>query len=561
MNFFIPFWWDHVYNDFDEWQDEWTGGLEHHKYLWELNEIIPFDGILFSRVQVEKSKKKLEKLQEAGGIRKFLRIPEEIPLFGDCGAFGYIEEEEPPYGPIETMKFYERMGYDLACTVDHLIVPSEEDSKEKRFEIVLDNAKEMLGEYKKENYSYDLVGVAQGWGPDSYRKAVRELGKMGFDYIAIGGMVRAKNEQLRDVLKACYPIWNKYDMKVHLFGVASWNMLPMLKKLGVSSIDNAYHRSAWLSKKYNYELKGDRYTAVRVPYSDPYSHDKSRIDEEQEVFDRLKDYTNGDITPKELVEKIKEYEETLKEKKDRKTSFEKINNLEDEYMRTLVRKPWEKCSCHICDQYGVHVAIFRGNERNMRRGFHNCYNFYDRLGSLMNKEIDYTKDQKEFIKPRRIGKIEKKTYPDNTLVITSCTSKKSTENDNIEMKSKNLYTGRIFRKARKLAESMGWDYKIISAKYGLLDPHVKIKSYNKRLSNKSESVSLRPKVLPDLTKLLHKYESFLVLAGKRYREVIEPIMDDRFFVLDSEGYGDLCSKVDSAIPSGVRQKELFDFTE
>ena len=37
------------------------------------------------------------------------------------------------------------------------------------------------------------------------------------------------------------------------------------------------------------------------------------------------------------------------------------------------------CPCEICRRLGIHVMLFRGAERNRRRGFHNLFVFYRRL--------------------------------------------------------------------------------------------------------------------------------------------------------------------------------------
>lgn len=51
--------------------------------------------------------------------------------------------------------------------------------------------------------------------------------------------------------------------------------------------------------------------------------------------------------------------------------------LRDAYEELLRREPWNECGCRICEEYGIEVAIFRGNNRNRRRGFHNTRRFYD----------------------------------------------------------------------------------------------------------------------------------------------------------------------------------------
>ena len=57
-------------------------------------------------------------------------------------------------------------------------------------------------------------------------------------------------------------------------------------------------------------------------------------------------------------------------------------SLRDEYERTLRDRPWRDCPCAVCQDpaVGVEVVLFRGNNRNRRRGFHNTYVFYEQLG-------------------------------------------------------------------------------------------------------------------------------------------------------------------------------------
>ncbi|WP_141211944.1 queuine tRNA-ribosyltransferase tRNA-guanine transglycosylase [Halorubrum sp. Eb13] len=47
----------------------------------------------------------------------------------------------------------------------------------------------------------------------------------------------------------------------------------------------------------------------------------------------------------------------------------------DGYRETLKERPWERCSCPFCEKHGIQMCIFRGNNRNRRRGFHNMYRF------------------------------------------------------------------------------------------------------------------------------------------------------------------------------------------
>ena len=59
------------------------------------------------------------------------------------------------------------------------------------------------------------------------------------------------------------------------------------------------------------------------------------------------------------------------------TAYTEDEGHRDAYEELLRREPWNDCDCPICDEHGIEVAIFRGNNRNRRRGFHNTRRFYD----------------------------------------------------------------------------------------------------------------------------------------------------------------------------------------
>lgn len=61
------------------------------------------------------------------------------------------------------------------------------------------------------------------------------------------------------------------------------------------------------------------------------------------------------------------------------TEFVEDEDNLDSYERILRAEPWKECDCTICREYGIEVAIWRGNNRNRRRGFHNTRRFYDQF--------------------------------------------------------------------------------------------------------------------------------------------------------------------------------------
>ena len=56
------------------------------------------------------------------------------------------------------------------------------------------------------------------------------------------------------------------------------------------------------------------------------------------------------------------------------------------YRHTLRARPWEVCPCAVCRACGIEVVIFRGSNRNRRRGFHNTWAFYSLLQKLLRGE-------------------------------------------------------------------------------------------------------------------------------------------------------------------------------
>jgi len=56
------------------------------------------------------------------------------------------------------------------------------------------------------------------------------------------------------------------------------------------------------------------------------------------------------------------------------------------YRETLETAPWRECPCDVCRDLEHHVILFRGAERNRRRGFHNVWVFYQRVQRGLNRD-------------------------------------------------------------------------------------------------------------------------------------------------------------------------------
>ncbi len=432
LKYFIPDWNDKVDPNFDFQSDTYAPNrdLSEDQYAHEIFRSPPYDGILVSRALVEKSPRDYRVIQKLGA-HEYYRLPKGLEVFGDCGAFSYVSEEEPRYKTEDVLDYYETIRVNYGASVDHLVVNSiyetqtikkrltnkstetkkkkqkkylSENEREKRIGITLQNATEFIRLYKKRKFKFTPIGVAQGDAPETYANSVADLLKMGYTYIAIGGIARLNALTILDVLKATHEVVREFksrnskEIRFHLFGVAKLDLINKLPRYGVASIDSAsYLRKAWLQSGQNYFARdGKWYTAIRVPQSyHPRvrefikSNGKSPEDvrsQEEYCLRMLHEYDEENLSVakfKELLNTIVEYDTYLLRFGHDGVQIRDKAISKEKYQRTLLEKPWEHCPCEICKRLGIHVLIFRGTNRNKRRGFHNTWTFYNTLRSRL----------------------------------------------------------------------------------------------------------------------------------------------------------------------------------
>jgi hypothetical protein len=366
----------------------------------------PYDGMLVSKAIVDGTASGTSGKYSMGqrrrllseGVRDFLRLdrPPRQPrlvTMGDCGAFTYVKEDEPPYTVDEVIGFYEACGFDYGVSVDHVILGYQSDAApslpgmeaalepwRRRQDITLRLAKAFLAEHARRKCPFIPVGVAQGWSPSSYRYAVEQLQRLGYDNIAIGGLVPLKTHEILEVLHAVSSVLRS-KMEVHLFGVTRCEHIATFQRYGVTSFDSTSPlRQAFKDDKDNYYTPTGTYSAIRVPQVDGNAILKRRIVAGQVNQDQarrlevqclalLQAYDRGQEALDAVIEALADYECVHSGSSDRTAV----------YRRVLTDKPWKACPCEICRRLGIHVILFRGAERNRRRGFHNLYVFRNRM--------------------------------------------------------------------------------------------------------------------------------------------------------------------------------------
>lgn len=375
-------------------------------YPHEILGYAPYDGILVSRgivgdhrISGKYSQAQAMRFRRVGA-REFLRLNSpkfaDLQLFGDCGAFTYANQYEPPYTPADTVAFYDDCGFTHGCSVDHIIFDFEEglkgleggsDEARRRYDLTLSNARSFLDEARQSG-RFTPMGVVQGWSPTSMAAAARSLKVMGYRYIAIGGMVPLKSDQIKACLQEIRDA--APDLEMHVLGFAKANEIGSFAPFNITSFDTTSPLiRAFKDAKQNYYLRTasetlNYYTAIRIPQAIENarlqrlvregtfrSEDLTRLEGEAlsslRAFDRRECKVTDVLTPVLRYNAVVATDRPYEEVADTPT----MKKLEVAYRRTLQDRPWERCACPICQSAKVEVAIFRGSNRNKRRGIHN----------------------------------------------------------------------------------------------------------------------------------------------------------------------------------------------
>ena len=169
--------------------------------------------------------------------------------------------------------------------------------------------------------------------------------------------------------------------KLHMLGVTRIAEVRRFSRFGVSSFDSTSPlRQAFKDDKDNYYTSDDAYTAIRIPQVQGNAKFQKRIrsgevdqrvarGSEQRCLRYMEEFDRGKRKASSVLKALTEYGKLYDPKKDRTEA----------YRRTLDAAPWKHCPCEVCSALGHHVILFRGAERNRRRGFHNVWVFYRRL--------------------------------------------------------------------------------------------------------------------------------------------------------------------------------------
>jgi hypothetical protein len=373
-------------------------------YAHEILKARPFDGLLLTKPIIDGRAGGSGSHYTTGarqrlyrdGVREFFRLDpdhSDVLTMGDCGAFTYANEHDVPYKVDEVIDFYEGCGFDRGVAPDHIIFgfhregtsPDPVTLREyrRRAKITRDNAQRFIERHSARRCSFEPMAAAHGWSAESYARSAKELVDMGYTRIAMGGMVPLRTPDILDSLRAVSSELGR-KTELHLLGVTRVNEMNLFMEYGVTSFDSTSpFFQAFKDEDDNYHLRDETYMAIRVPQVDGNTAMKKeiaagRIDQrramrlEAAALEQVRKYAARKAHLDEALTALLEYESLLPRRVDRSK----------EYRRTLEDRPWETCECGICDVVGIEVVLFRGSERNKRRGFHNLSVFRERMDSL-----------------------------------------------------------------------------------------------------------------------------------------------------------------------------------
>ncbi len=182
-------------------------------------------------------------------------LKKHITTIADSGVF---TKEGSTLDYPELFRRYEKMGVERGIMLDVL-----GDAEE-----TIESAKVAWEIYSSGNYSFKLIGVSQGKNPEEYARCYEKLTEIGYEEIAIGGLLTkfentaryasSNKEIIAEVVRKIKSQWP--DDRCFTLGVYNPKRHEFLGSLGVNAADY----KGWI---FQYEKK----------YQDPFLHHVDRI--------------------------------------------------------------------------------------------------------------------------------------------------------------------------------------------------------------------------------------------------------------------------------------------
>jgi hypothetical protein len=373
----------------------------------------------------------------------------------------------------ELFDIYEYMDVSYGIMIDYL-----KDSKK-----TIESAKEAWKIYSDGDYSFDLVGVAQGKTIDEYLSCYDELQSIGLDHIAIGGLLKkkvnsARYVQVRDkefLEEVVQSVRERFpDNWLFLLGCYHPNRHQLFQKYSVFGGDY----KGWI---FNYETPEHMINRLHNKLAEIEKSIPDRlfidlVDSRKNLSKELKQQRRDKDRRKEIQDKILVLDKQLLDLRKKK-----MKQLDEKYQETV----------RLLD------TMFHLNKEERR-----LYRF---------KQIR--------------SYLEKHVYPfnRNRLLLISCSQRKIDTTDTLF--ALDLYDGPFYRLIKKMKRDDLFPSNvhtlIISAKYGLIDLYDLVQNYDKKMTL-NDALDMKPIVQSDIDDFMKKtsFDDVLICMGKNYLETI-----------------------------------------
>lgn len=390
------------------------------------------DGLLVSRTMLETGsivvkdkgcyRARARGTWELGDIRDYCRTRKNtLPTFADPGTWTYVHYRKLPDYLLDTedlIDYYNQLQFDLGGSVDWPIIDRvfeyvegeprksvllDLKTKEMRRQFTLESAKEFIKRCnRRSELSFMPFGTIQGYSPETYRSSLRELLKMGYEYVAIGGLPSYSEKVVLELL----PIFQEEFRRVghypgmHLYG--RWptpSKLPQYLRNGVSSFDNnssaiqaGFSRYPYLHPRYRVEGDAVSSASYGLRMSTSRSPFMGRIRKKDqdlwtnlieicdESFENFVIFSNkeSEASKTKFLQSYRKLHEQFNSSRNKQMSKEKLDEMVDVADQTLTSRLWKLCGCTSCRLLGAHGVLPVGH-RYASVFLHNTYIMHDRF--------------------------------------------------------------------------------------------------------------------------------------------------------------------------------------
>lgn len=389
------------------------------------------------RICVPRTKYYYENIRDYLSLNNF---PSYI-TFADPGTWSYVHKLKLPeflFDQDLLFNYYNSLHFDLCGSVDWPVINKirvkdektgkvtfrDLTDKEKRYrcKLTVDLAKSFLKKCRgksKDQINFIPFGTVQGYSVRSYISSLKAVLKLGYKYVAIGGLPSYSEAKVIELLPLIHKCIKKYGVSenigLHLYGrFPSPKVVPVFLKYGVTTFDNNYSYitatktkcTVWDPDFINNELLDSPLQSPCYNIKIPSARGKSillfRKKTDEETFKNVRNITDCcyvsfvRFNERQSVRNLKRFLKIYKKMYDCFKSFgvikvsqNQIDKMVEVAEDSLKDKVWERCGCTACRRAGSHIVLTRDQTRISFAFFHNSYVQYGRflreLGKPENK--------------------------------------------------------------------------------------------------------------------------------------------------------------------------------